>query len=197
MDLHRDIKQSTQEGFSCLQLGQAKLSDNMQLLPQMDSGLKSGRSMQININTTSIPESNHNSLGSMLMKHETISIRDQDLINHFLTIQKRTKQRRTTKHFPSSTKSTEEEHFDYVLYPANILRRFGFAYGLLMQMNSTSWQFTLQPFNVIKETSPIFEFCRNGNVKAIQTLIGLREASVRDRDPYGRTPLWVRSLRSS
>ena len=169
----------------------------MQLLPQIDSSLKGGSSMQININATSIPGPNLNSLGPTVMKHETISIRDEDMINHFLTVQKRTKHRRTTRHFPTSIKSTEEEHFGYVLYPANILRRLGFSYGLLMQMKSTSWQFTLQPFNVIKETSPIFEFCRNGNVEAVQTLIVLGEASVRDRDPCGRTPLWVRSLQSS
>ncbi|KAK0124739.1 hypothetical protein ONS96_008621 [Cadophora gregata f. sp. sojae] len=185
------VSNSTQEGFSRILFEQRQLSDAMQLLIQGDSDVGRDMCIEIKTGTRSGLDSNTNFPVRNAVNCETVAIRETDMINCLITLQRRTKFRRTTRIIQQKARSTDEKHVDYVLYPANFLRRLGFAYGLVMQMRSTSWQFTLQPFNVIKETSPIFEFCRNGNVEAVQTLIGLGEASVRDRDPKGRTPLWI------
>ncbi|KAH6718274.1 hypothetical protein BKA61DRAFT_300195 [Leptodontidium sp. MPI-SDFR-AT-0119] len=191
LEFQENIGRSTQEGFSSVLLEQDRLSSTMQLLTNEGPEAKDGVSLQINVETRSRSSSSTSFTVQRTIKHETTSIRDTDLFRHFLTVQKRTRSRKTTAIFPSGSRSTEEEHFDYVFYPAPFLQRLGLAYGFWMQTRSSSWQFSLQPFNTVKESSPIFEFCRNGNVDAVQTLIELGEASVRDRDPWGRTPLWV------
>ncbi|KAG4442551.1 hypothetical protein IFR05_001963 [Cadophora sp. M221] len=191
LEFQENIRQSTQEGFNSLLLGQDRLSSTMQLLMNEGPELGDGVSLHINLKSRTRSSPITSFPAERTVKHETTSIQDKELFHHFLAVQKRTRSRRTTTIFPSGAKSTEEEHSDYIFYPAPFLQRFGLAYGFWMQTRSTSWQFTLQPFNVVKERSPIFEFCRNGNVDAVQTLIGLGEASVRDRDPWGRTPLWI------
>ncbi|KAK0112606.1 hypothetical protein ONS95_014349 [Cadophora gregata] len=185
------VSNSTQEGFSKILFEQRQLSDAMQLLIQGDSEVGRDMCIEIKTETRSDLDPKTNFPSQNAVKYETVAIRETHMINCLVTLQRRTKSRRTTRIIQQEARSTNEEHVDYVLYPTNFLRRLGFAYGLVMQTRSTSWQFTLQPFNVIKKTSPIFEFCRNGNVEAVQTLIGLGEASVRDRDPDGRTPLWI------
>jgi len=87
-----------------------------------------------------------------------------------------------------------ERASSYVLYPGTVLKMFGINHGLMLDTKSTTgWQFSLQPFNALPFEAPIFEFCRNGNVAAIQTLLSGGHASLWDRDPLGCTPLWVRA----
>ncbi|KAH7309247.1 hypothetical protein BKA65DRAFT_519487 [Rhexocercosporidium sp. MPI-PUGE-AT-0058] len=192
LEFQETIGRSTQEGFKSILQEQKQLSNTMQLVTNEEPGVKDSISLHINLETRS--GSGPSTPTQRTVKHVTTLIRDTDVFNYFLAIQKRTRSRRTTSVFPSGIKSTEEEHSDYIFYPAPFLRWVGLSYGVYMQTRSTSWQFSLQPFNVVRESSPIFEFCRNGNVDAVQTLIGLGEASVRDRDPLGRTPLWVAAV---
>lgn len=87
----------------------------------------------------------------------------------------------------------QEKDKTFALYPSWLLRRLGMSYGLWIQGRSThGWQYTVQPFNAVPEDAPIFRYCRDGDVAAIKTLLSCGYASLRDRDPRGRTPLWVR-----
>ncbi|PVH71796.1 hypothetical protein DL98DRAFT_596646 [Cadophora sp. DSE1049] len=88
----------------------------------------------------------------------------------------------------------EEQDKTYALYPSWLLRRLGISYGLWIQGRSTNgWQYTVQPFNAVPEDAPIFRYCQDGDVAAIKTLLSCGYASLRDRDPKGRTPLWCAS----
>lgn len=97
-----------------------------------------------------------------------------------------------TKSHPTAPRTTLEEEIDYFFYPSAIFRKLGISQGVWVHTKATAgWQYTIQPFNLVSEDSPIFEFCRKGDVAGIQTLLKLGQASVWDRDPRGRTPLWV------
>lgn len=80
----------------------------------------------------------------------------------------------------------------------------------LVKLSTQGWRTNIQSFNVrsldtsklrladvtqvVPESSPIFEFCRQGNLEAVKHLIGSRNASVNDMTPKGWTPLHVSSL---
>ncbi|KAG4442550.1 hypothetical protein IFR05_001962 [Cadophora sp. M221] len=99
----------------------------------------------------------------------------------------------TTKRSPNS-KATEEKDSVLAFYPSWLLRRLGVSYGLWIQGRSTNgWQFTIQPFIAVPEDAPIFRYCRLGDVAAVRTLLSSGYASLRDRDPTGKTPLWYAS----
>lgn len=83
----------------------------------------------------------------------------------------------------------------YVIYPAPWLIRLGFQYGLhlgLLSSSTDGWKNTLKTFCPVPDDALIFEFCRQGNVSAVQTLLSEGRASVRDTDSWGLTPLHVR-----
>jgi len=94
-----------------------------------------------------------------------------------------TKQRRGVRTFVTNDSN-------YVLSPSSLLGMFGVSYGLHARIIN-GWQFSLQPFNAVPAGAPIFEFCRDGNISGIQTLLSGGYASLRDRNPMGQTPLWV------
>ncbi|KAH9213324.1 hypothetical protein DL95DRAFT_447176 [Leptodontidium sp. 2 PMI_412] len=94
----------------------------------------------------------------------------------------------------SNSNTAEEKDSVLAFYPSWLLRRLGVSYGLWIQGRSTDgWQFTIQPFNAVPEDAPIFRYCRLGDVAAVKTLLSSGYASLRDRDPKGRTPLWYAS----
>jgi len=61
-------------------------------------------------------------------------------------------------------------------------------------MSIVGWKHSLEVFRAAPETAPIFDFCRDGNLEVVRTLLKNGHASPWDRDPEGRTPLFVRSL---
>lgn len=92
---------------------------------------------------------------------------------------------------PSSRKR-EQESAVYFFYPPRLLNKFGVSYGMQITARSTAgWQYSLSIFRAVPENAPIFEFCRDGNLSAVRTLLATGNASPWDRDPTGRTPLWV------
>lgn len=58
--------------------------------------------------------------------------------------------------------------------------------------NATGWQFNFNPVRAVPDNSPIFNACRKGNVSVVRYLLSEGEASVRDTDSKGWTPLHVR-----
>lgn len=68
----------------------------------------------------------------------------------------------------------------------------GISHGLLVTARSTvGWRYTIEPFGAVPENALIFELCKLGNVDGVRLLLQRGEASPLDRDPMGRTPLWV------
>jgi hypothetical protein len=114
------------------------------------------------------------------------------------SIQARSSVKKVTTSHPWGARESVEKDVDYVFYPTGVLRRIGVSYGFWINAKATSgWKYSLQPFNAVPENSLIFEFCRDGNLSGIQTLLRLGQASLQDRDPFGRTPLWVSLLHLS
>jgi len=80
----------------------------------------------------------------------------------------------------------------YFLYPPKILSIFGVSYGVdVAAICTAGWKYSLQIFRAVPENALIFEFCREGNLAAVRTLLSTGNASPWDRDPEGRTPLYV------
>lgn len=82
----------------------------------------------------------------------------------------------------------------YFFYPPRLLNLLGISRGMeiVIRRSTVGWQYSLRDFRVVPENAPIFEFCRDGNLSAVRTLFMSGHASPWDRDPTGRTPLWVR-----
>lgn len=87
-----------------------------------------------------------------------------------------------------------EHETSYTIYPATWLVRMGVHYGLRLKFLSSStqgWQTTLKAFCPVPDDAVIFEFCRQGNLPAVRSLLSAGHASVRDTDSRGYTPLHV------
>ena len=94
--------------------------------------------------------------------------------------------------------SEEEGHFGYEnifrLIPPSWLVRFGFTYGLsgfMSQSTLSTPTIGLEVVRSVPDDAVIFELCRQGRVCCVQTLISRGEASAKDVDSQGRTPLYV------
>jgi len=78
------------------------------------------------------------------------------------------------------------------VYPSRLVAIFGFSCGLWAASScSAPGRWSLSPFNAVPSHSLIFDFCRNGYLPGIRTLLQRGDASVRDMDPTGRTPFNV------
>ena len=91
-----------------------------------------------------------------------------------------------------------EHETSYTVYPAGWLIRLGIRYGLHLKFLSSStqgWKPTLKPFCPVPDDALIFEFCKQGNTDAVRVLLSSGDASVRDTDSRGYTPLHVSLLR--
>lgn len=78
--------------------------------------------------------------------------------------------------------------------PAPWLVKLGVNYGLKLDFHSSAiwgWKYTLDTFCQVPDTAMIFDFCKEGNISGVQTLLSRGRASVRDTDSWGRTPLYV------
>lgn len=77
------------------------------------------------------------------------------------------------------------------VYPSGLLRLLGVRHGAIIEASTSGWQYVIKPFNAVPENAPIFDFCRKGDLEGVRALLKLGHGSLRDRDPYGKTPLWV------
>lgn len=82
----------------------------------------------------------------------------------------------------------------YTIYPAKWLIWLGMRCGLRLGFVSSQiqgWKNTLNTFRPVPDNALIFEFCRDGNLAAVRSLLSGGHASVRDTDSEGYTPLHV------
>ena len=81
----------------------------------------------------------------------------------------------------------------FVYYPSWWLSKLGFKKGVEISLSSSTkgWQCSLNPFRAVPDDSLIFDFCKTGNIDAVQRLILRGDASVQDTSSKGWTPLHV------
>jgi hypothetical protein len=93
----------------------------------------------------------------------------------------------------SASSSFQKLHTTFILHPSQWLQNCGWRRGLSMQISRSSWalECSLTSYRAVLEDAPIFDHCRNGNTKAIQTLFDGGLASPWDTDSRGFTPLFV------
>ena len=87
-----------------------------------------------------------------------------------------------------------EHESSFSVCPAPWLVSLGFKYGLHLRLLKSSiqgWQQALKPFCPVRNDSLIFEFCAQGNIDGVRSLLSRGDASVRDTDSNGRTALHV------
>lgn len=93
----------------------------------------------------------------------------------------------------SATSGDFETVTSFIFYPASWLKRVGVRSGVEVSMvnGHNGWQFQLSPVRAVPEGSQIFELCKSGQVKFVESLIATGHASVVDTSPKGWTPLHV------
>jgi hypothetical protein len=107
---------------------------------------------------------------------------------------------RTTTIYPTgnTTASSFQTVTSYVFYPTVWLRFLGFQRGLEAVMSSAGqssiFNCRITVTRALPEDSLIFDLCRTGQTRAVQTLFDKRLASVVDTSPKGWKPLHVRLL---
>ena len=82
----------------------------------------------------------------------------------------------------------------HVFYPASWLVRLGLKCGFRVQLADSRFSgrvASLATFNVVSDDASIFESCRQGNVSAVRNLLVQGNASIKDSDSCGQTPLHV------
>ncbi len=87
-----------------------------------------------------------------------------------------------------------EHETSYTIYPATWLVRLGIHRGLRLKFLSSStqgWKASLKAFCPVPDDALIFDFCKEGNISAVKSLLSRGHASVRDTDSAGYTPLHV------
>ena len=95
--------------------------------------------------------------------------------------------------------SPSESHTSVTIRPAQWLSMLGMKRGVHFSFTRSTihgWKHTISPFRVVPDDALIFEFCKLGNLSAVQQLLSGGDASARDTDSRGFTPLHV-SLISS
>ena len=84
----------------------------------------------------------------------------------------------------------------FTYHPTRWLLRRGFTFGInaLIMNAKQGWQYQMHSFRAVPDDSLIFEFCLNGNLNAVRSLLVRKEASPWDVNSYGWTPLHVSHL---
>jgi hypothetical protein len=106
--------------------------------------------------------------------------------------------RKTVVHFPDSKTGRSRESqcvTAFIFYPTIWLQRMGIQNGLeaIVASAGRSWLFNcrLTVTRAVPEDSLIFELCRTGQTRAVETLFSKGMGSVVDTSPKGWKPLHV------
>jgi hypothetical protein len=98
-------------------------------------------------------------------------------------------------------KSRYNEHRDQyenemliTICPASWLVKLGIYFaprGSLFHSSISGWKHKFNPYRLVSSDALIFEFCKNNNLAGVQSLLSRGEASVKDMNDWGQTPLHV------
>ncbi|KAF2865397.1 hypothetical protein BDV95DRAFT_612781 [Massariosphaeria phaeospora] len=97
----------------------------------------------------------------------------------------------------NSTETASEIETQFTFYPASWLMWWGLRYGfhVVLYREGASWKNSLQTFHAVPDDSLIFEFCEQGNIMAVNSLLTRGRASPWDTNSKGWTPLHLASWR--
>ena len=94
--------------------------------------------------------------------------------------------------------SEEEDRFEYEnifgFIPPSWLARFGVTYGFSGRISQSPLPGPTVALDVVRsvpDDAVIFDLCRKGRIGCVQALLTRGEASAKDVDSQGRTPLYV------
>jgi len=91
----------------------------------------------------------------------------------------------------------DEDQYEHTtsikIQPSQWMIRLGIRYRVdaTIQHSAQRLRYSLDTVYLVPDDSPIFDFCRKGNINAVRTLLSERQASPWDTDSIGRTPLHV------
>ncbi|KAE8448537.1 hypothetical protein EG329_009418 [Mollisiaceae sp. DMI_Dod_QoI] len=97
---------------------------------------------------------------------------------------------------PNQSENEEklEIETNFTLVPSWWVVRFGVAKVFkfdIKELSTQGWQANMATFNLVPSDSVIFDFCREGNLDAVRSLLTHGKASVKDVTAEGVTPLHV------
>ncbi|KAL9120774.1 MAG: hypothetical protein Q9187_002672 [Circinaria calcarea] len=95
--------------------------------------------------------------------------------------------------------SQSEAQYEYqtasvIVYPAPWLVNRGFSYS--PRVNAAGppfWDLKLRVTHAVPDDNLVFEFCKQGNVPGLKCLFARKQASTKDVDSQGRTPIYRKS----
>jgi hypothetical protein len=108
--------------------------------------------------------------------------------------------RKTTLHLEDDTETNDgkfESATSFIFYPAIWMKILGVHQGVEASMVNVQngWHFQINPVCAVPESSPIFDLCRTGQIRAVEILTRNQHASVLDTRPRGWRPLYVSTTR--
>jgi hypothetical protein len=118
------------------------------------------------------------------------------LQNMFCTIYMTSKTTLLKSRF-AEQQSQYEHETSITIYPSWWLVKLGISYAprcSLSHSTISGWKHSFNPYRLVPSNALIFEFCEKNNLSGVQTLLSRGEASVKDIDCDGRTPLHVSSI---
>lgn len=101
--------------------------------------------------------------------------------------------RTTSVQISASTCKNVDIVSSFTFFPSWWLTKVGMKYGMEANLftTPTGWQFNFNPVRAVPDDSPIFNACQKGNIETVRFLLTEGEASVRDTNSKGWTPLHV------
>ena len=148
--------------------------------------------------TTFRQSTQRNSLRTGLPFRRAIQQDDKVVETLFGTFRLRSRTLLISNQSKGPTCSEEEDHIEYEnifeFIPPSWLARFGFTYGLsgrISQSPLSGSKVALDVVRSVPDDAVIFDLCREGRIGCVQALLNRGEASAKDVDSQGRTPLYV------
>ena len=124
------------------------------------------------------------------------TIKGTKLQNLFFTVHLQSKTKILSSYHAENQRHYEQEN-SFTICPAQWLAKLGIPYASRVTISRSTmcgWQCKIVPFRLVPADASIFEFCATNNLSAVRSLLSRGEASVRDVDPEGWTPLHVSSI---
>ena len=86
--------------------------------------------------------------------------------------------------------------FSIILHPTlwNIRWALKFELELILSMSLIGWKYVVVPVRTVCDNSPLFQFCKAGNLNAVRGLFSKGNASILDTNSHGCQPLHVSTL---
>jgi hypothetical protein len=101
--------------------------------------------------------------------------------------------RNSREPYDNDCSAREEREISVSIRPTDWILRMGLGQEFRLDFSQSchDWKQTIQTFQPVADDSTIFQYCKTGDVDGIRLLLSTGQASVRDIDSLGQTPLHV------